>query len=154
MTITVLKDLLVGKNQIDKIFEKSAPVNLWRALNVNTSKHPFDFVEQPFILSNGRPRQADITIEVFRGQEWVRIKERPRGLSTFDRPGIASGKNWQYYKIPKGTRLPYGLAIVRDEYNTYFDANHYTIAPAFDMPLVRFKLLLNQLAEALVKEAA
>lgn len=49
--------------------------------------------------------------------------------------------------------LPQGLAIVKDEYNTQFDATHYTIAPAFDMPLSQFKAKLQQLAKLLIKEA-
>ena len=72
---------------------------------------------------------------------------------TFDKPGVPTGKDWEYYKIPKGTTLPYGLAIVKDEYNTIFDATHYTIAPAFDMLLKRFKTLLNKLAQDIMREA-
>lgn len=44
------------------------------------------------------------------------------------------------------------VAIVRDEFNTNYQATHYTIAPAFDMPLSRFKLLLNRLAQLILKE--
>lgn len=62
-----------------------------------------------------------------------------------------------YYRIPAGTALPFGLTIVltivRDEHNPKCDATHYTIAPAFDMPLARFKSLLNELAANAVKEA-
>jgi hypothetical protein len=70
------------------------------------------FVEHPFILSNGRPRQADIVIEIFRGQEWVRIKERPRGLSTFDKPGIPSGKTGNIIRFQKaqGCRMALRLS--------------------------------------------
>lgn len=153
MTINVLKDVLISKNQIDRYYEGATPLNLWRALNVKRNTHPFEFVEQPFILSNGRPRPADIKIEKIRGKKWVIVRDRPRGISTFDKPGLPAGKDWEYYKIPKGTMLPYGLAIVKDEYNTRFNATHYTIAPAFDMPLSRFKTLLNQLAQDITREA-
>lgn len=50
--------------------------------------------------------------------------------------------------------LPDGLAIVRDNYNPRFDATHYTIAPAFDMPLERFRALLRLLASNLIWEVA
>lgn len=153
MNISTLKDILISKNQIEKYFEGVTPVNLWRALNIKSSTHPFEFIEQASILSNGRPRPADVTLEIVNGEKWVRVKERPRGLSTFDKPGLPAGKNWEYYKIPKHTKLPFGLAIVKDEYNTRFNATHYTLAPAFDMPLWRFKSLLNQLAQSIVKEA-
>lgn len=54
---------------------------------------------------------------------------------------------------PKGTVLPVGLAIVKDRFNDRVGATHYTIAPAYDMPLSQFKNLLNQLAVKVVKEA-
>lgn len=87
------------------------------------------------------------------GEKWVKVKDRPRGVSTFDKPGLPAGKHWEYFKIPAGTSLPYGLAVVRDELNNGFNATHYTIAPAFDMPLSRFKDLLRLLARNLLKEA-
>lgn len=152
MAVSVLKDVLISKSQLDRYFEGSVPVNLWRAMNMKASGHPFEFIESPTVLSNGRPRRADIKIEVVQGEQWVRINNRPRGISTFDSPGAPAGKNWAYFRIPKGTVLPYGLAIVRDEYNTVYEATHYTLAPAFDMPLARFKLLLKQLAFSLVRE--
>ena len=151
--MNVLKDVLISKGEIDKYFEGKTPVNLWRAMNQRKNHHPFEFIEKPFKLSSGRPRPADIKIEKVGQEDWVRIKKRPRGISTFDKPGLPKGKDWEYYKIPAGTDLPYGLAIVKDEYNQQFDATHYTIAPAFDMPLSRFKMLLNQLAQELIKEA-
>jgi hypothetical protein len=50
--------------------------------------------------------------------------------------------------------LPNGLAIVKDNFNPRLGATHYTIAPAHDMPLEQFKMLLNQLAMNAIKEAA
>lgn len=93
MTINVLKDIFISKNQIDKYFEGITPVNLWRALNIKQNTRPFDFVEQATVLSNGRPRPADIKIETVLGEKWVRVHERPRGISTFDKPGLPAGKN-------------------------------------------------------------
>jgi len=76
----------------------------------------------------------------------------PQGLSTFDAPKTFSGTSWYYYKIPKGTVLPLGLAIVKDKYNSRLGATHYTIAPAWDMRLNDFKKLLNRLASAIKRD--
>ncbi len=154
MTIVVLKEILISKGKIENYFDGNVPVNLWRAFNRKQNTEIFNFFEAPTILSNGRPRLADIKIETKNGNKWVSVKDRPRGLSIFDKPGLPKGKNWEYFRIPRGTSLPYGLAIVRDEYNTMFDATHYTLAPAFDMPLLQFKALLTQFAEKLIKEVA
>lgn len=153
MTITILKDVLISKGRFDSYFEGQAPTNLWRAINRKSNQGVFDFVEQPMVLSNGRPRPADIKIEIRGGEKWVCVKDRPRGLSTFDKPGLPEGKDWEYYKIHKGTILPEGVAIIKDELNTTFGATHYTIAPAYDMPLDQFKSKLRQLASQLMKEA-
>ena len=139
---------------IANYFEGVVPVNLWRALNRKTNVRIFDFIEKGFTLSSGRPRPADIKVENRNGIKWVCVNDRPRGLSTFDQKGLPKGKDWEYFRIPKGTVLPQGLAIVKDEYNTQFDATHYTIAPAFDMPLSQFKAKSQQLAKLLIKEAA
>jgi len=153
MSITLLKDVLISKGKLESYFEGAVPTTLWRALNRKANQNVFDFIEQPMMLSNGRPRPADIKIESRAGVKWVCIKDRPRGLSTFDQPGLPEGKDWEYYKIPKGTVLPEGIAVVKDEYNTRFGATHYTIAPAYDMPLDQFKSKLAQLAAKLIKEA-
>jgi hypothetical protein len=153
MEQTILKDVLIDRSQIEKYYEGSVPVNLWRGVNKKKNQGIFDFVEEPFMLSNGRPRPADIEIRVQNGVKWVLVKNRPRGVSTFDKPGIPCGKDWEHYRIPRGTILPDGLAIVRDEFNSTFGATHYTIAPSYDMPLERFKSLLNKLAARVLKEA-
>ncbi len=77
----------------------------------------FELIEDSLLLSNGRPRPADITIQGMGADARVLVKDRPRGFSTFDRPGIPQEPNWQHYRIPEGTPLPSGLAIVKDQYN-------------------------------------
>jgi hypothetical protein len=106
------------------------------------------------VLSNGQVRPADITLETRNSVKWVLCRPSPRGLSTFDAPNVFKGTSWEYYRIPKGTQLPLGVAIVRDRFNPRLDATHYTIAPAHDMPLDQFKNLLDQLALLLIREAA
>ena len=145
-----LKDILLARGELERYYDGEVPLNLWRALNVRRSERLFDLVESPFKMSNGRVRRPDITIEM----GWVRVRSVPRGASTFDRAGVPGGKDWVYYRIPKGTVLPPGLAIVKDSYNEQMQATHYTIAPAYDMPLAVFKGLLNQLAMSALRESA
>ena len=150
---TVLKDVLIERGQLDRYFEGTVPVDLWRARKKTGGAAFFQFQEEATILSNGRPRPADIAIETVRGEKWVRVRDRPRGLSTFDRRGVPPGRGWAYLHIPAGTVLPEGLVVVKDEPNTRFGATHYTLAPAYDMPLVAFKSLLSQLLRMLIREA-
>lgn len=63
MSVTVLKDVLIGKGRLANYFEGVVPVNLWRALNRKTNVRIFDFIEKGFTLSSGRPRPADIKVE-------------------------------------------------------------------------------------------
>ena len=153
-TVTLLKDVLLDKGQIHNYYEGKVPLNLWRGLNVKKGMELFELIEDTLLLLNGRPRPADITIKGMGADARVLVKGRPRGISTFDRPGILQGPNWQHYRIPESTPLPSGLAIVKDQYNPRFGAYHYTIAPAYDMPLSKFKLLLSKLAKLAVREAA
>lgn len=149
----LLRDVLIEAGELDRYFEGRAPVTLWRAKKKD-SEHAFDLVEAPFQTRNG-PRPADITIEPGPdGQPWVRVQPSPRGASTFDKANVFKGSSWEYYRIEAGTTLPDGIAIVKDNYNPRFQATHYTIAPAFDMPLERFRALLRLLASNLVREVA
>lgn len=43
---------------------------------------------------------------------------------------------------------------MKDFYNEQYDATHYTIAPAFDMPLPVFKKLLSNFALNAIEEAS
>lgn len=148
----ILKDILISAGDIDRYFEKS-PVNLWRAKRTTDKGTLFGLVEQNKILSNGQPRPADISIYENAGVKWVSCRLVPRGISTFDKPNTFKGNTWEYYKIPQGTVLPLGLAIVKDQLNARMGATHYTVAPAYNMPLSQFKNLLNQLAMLVVREA-
>ena len=111
-------------------------------------------VEKDKVLSNGQVRPSDITITTKNGIEWVSCRPSPRGISTFDKPNVFKGNSWEYYKIPQGTKLPSGLAIVKDKYNSRMGATHYTLAPAHDMPLSQFKSLLDQLAVMVERNVA
>ncbi len=127
----VLKDILISTGDIDRYYEKP-PVNLWRAKRVSDRGTLFGLVEKDKVLSNGQPRPADITIFSKAGVSWVSCRPSPRGISTFDKPNTFKGSSWEYYKIPKGTVLPSGLAIVKDKLSTRLGATHYTVAPAYE----------------------
>jgi hypothetical protein len=148
----ILKDILISAGDIDRYYEKS-PTNLWRAKRVTDRGTLFGLVEEDKVLSNGQPRPADISVYIRAGVKWVSCRPTPRGISTFDKPNVFKGSSWEYYKIPQGTVLPPGLAIIKDRFNARLGATHYTIAPAYDMPLSQFKNLLNQLAVLVVKAA-
>ncbi len=147
--IEILKDVLIETGEIERFFGKTIPVTLWRARKVRDPKPLFALIENEITRLRGAPRKPDITIE----NNWVRVRNRPRGISTFDRPNIFKGK-WEYFKLSAGTVLPEGLVIVKDNYNKAFGATHYTIAPERDMPLEMFKSLLNELLELVEKEQA
>lgn len=149
MNITKLKDVFISMGELESYFDGMVPVNLWRGLNKKRNAGLFDLIESPFKMSNGKIRKPDLTIE----NGWVRVKHWPRGISAFDRPGVPKGKDWVHYKIPAGTRLPAGLAIVQDSYNESFAATHYTIAPAHDMSIANFRLLLKNFAAEIERMA-
>ncbi|GAB2199492.1 Tse2 family ADP-ribosyltransferase toxin [Sessilibacter sp. MAH4] len=142
MEVVNLKDIFIAMDELERYFDGIVPVNLWRGLNVKRNVGLFDLIEAPFKMSNGKVRKPDLVIE----HGWVKVKHWPRGVSTFDKPGVPKGKDWVHYKIPSGTRLPNGLAIVKDSYNESFSATHYTIAPAHDMPIEKFRMLLKLFA--------
>jgi len=169
--IEMLKDVLIDIGKIESYFGNTVPIDLWRAKKVKDPKGLFDLVEEEIIRPRGAPRKPDITIE----GDWVRVRDRPRGISTFNKPNTFKGK-WEYFKIPAGTKLPETLVTIRDErnkasgatrytivparlvivedhYNERFGATHYTIAPERDMPLVTFRELLKQLIDLVEKEA-
>lgn len=148
--VELIKDVLIEIGEIERYFGNTVPVNLWRAKKIkDPAGQLFKLVEEEITMPRGAPRKPDITIE----GRWVKVRSRPRGISTFDKPNIFKGK-WEYFKIPAGTILPNGLVIVKDNYNRAFAATHYTIAPERDMPLIRFKQLLSQLLDLVEKENA
>lgn len=149
MDLTNLKDVFISMGELERYFDGVVPVNLWRGLNIKRNTALFDLIESPFKMSNGKVRKPDLTIE----KGWVKVKLWPRGISTFDKPGVPKGKDWVHYKIPAGTRIPTGLVIVQDSYNESFAATHYTIAPAHDMAIANFRLLLKNFAAEIARIA-
>src|SRR5262245_51793171 len=153
MTVTILRDVLIARHRVEDYFDGTVPTTLWRAFDTrNKGRHPMDIVEEGYYLSNGKFREADITIKPVKGEPWVFIEHFPRGASSFDKPKVFKSRAWEYFRIPAGTRLPEGLAVVKDRYNEVYGATHYTLAPARDMKLAEFKLLLKILFTEMKKE--
>jgi hypothetical protein len=146
----ILKDVLIETGEIDRFYGDTAPVNLWRARNLQKKgERLFEIVEEEIIRPGG-VRPADVTIE----DGIVKVRNQPRGVSLFDKPDLFKRGRWEYYKLAKGTKLPAGLVIVKDKFNKAIGVTHYTIAPAHDMPIETFRSLLNILAVKLQRGAA
>jgi len=53
---------------------------------------------------------------------------------------------WTNFELPKGTKIPSGLIITKDDFNTKYNATHYTLSPDYTMPKTKFIRLLDELA--------
>lgn len=102
------------------------PEEIFRLGNANTPK-----------LSHVRPRDVDtmqingITVIIANG----------KGISVFDKEGINhSPMNGWVWRFPSNTQLPVGLRLVQDK------PHHYCIAPNKNMPIDKYKGLLEEMA--------
>tara|TARA_B110000211_G_C13839814_1_gene447374 strand:- start:274 stop:699 length:426 start_codon:yes stop_codon:yes gene_type:complete len=88
-------------------------------------------------LSNVRPRDVDTMLV----NDIRVIIANGKGISIFDRAGIdespMSGWVWRF---PPNTRPSLGLKLVKDK------AHHYCIAPERNMPMDKYKGLLEEMA--------
>ncbi|MEY4582665.1 MAG: hypothetical protein RL701_7368 [Pseudomonadota bacterium] len=84
-------------------------------------------------------QSVDVSSFLVSGEPWVEANSG--GISTFDKP-IASESNW--WLIPAGTELPSELGVRRD--HTGPDGRtHYSLYPAFNMPLTSYRFALASL---------
>ena len=88
-------------------------------------------------LSNVRPRDVNTTkingIEV--------IIANGKGVSVFDKVGInESPMTGWIWRFSPSTKLPFGLKLVNDK------SHHYSIAPVHNMPVDKYKGLLEEMA--------
>ena len=113
------------------------------------SNPPLYPILKSFKLSNGRVRKKDIRTYTKNGELWIDCKSG--GVSLFDVLGVPN-KKWEYYKLPAGVRIPFGLVITKDEFNDLHRATHYSIRANWDMPLTKFLMLLDELAAQLIFE--
>jgi hypothetical protein len=88
-------------------------------------------------LSNVRPR--DVNIVEMNGIEIVIANGK--GVSVFDKEGInASPMTGWVWRFTRSTFLPPGLKVVKDK------KHHYCIAPIQNMPVDKYKGLLEEMA--------
>lgn len=88
-------------------------------------------------LSNVRSRDID-TIEI---NGVVVIRANGKGVSVFDKIGInESPMTGWVWRFPPNTQPPVGLKLVHDK------PHHFCIAPAQNMPIGKYKGLLEEMA--------
>lgn len=102
------------------------PEELFRLGNTNSPR-----------LSNVRSRDID-TIEI---NGVVVIRANGKGISVFDKAGInESPMTGWVWRFPPNTQPPVGLKLVQDK------PHHFCIAPAQNMPIDKYKGLLEEMA--------
>ncbi|HTF97513.1 MAG TPA: hypothetical protein VL995_15340 [Cellvibrio sp.] len=142
-----LKEIIISRGDLEKIYRSDISLTLWRAINKSGSKprNPLypDLSERT--LPNGRVRLADVLTYLKDGVLYVKSEES-RGTSLSDKNGLFGHKNWEYVIIPAGTVVPRELIITKDHYIPSKESWHYSISPNFDMPVSKFLKALDQLA--------
>ena len=114
----------------------------------------FIIPEDVFRLGNaqsprlGNVRARDVDTVVLNGI--LVVIANGKGISVFDETGIAESpfEGW-VWRLPAAVQLPSGLQLVNDK------PHHYCIAPARNMPVDKYKGLLEELglrAERIVKK--
>ena len=145
-------EFFIRKRELSELFDSSysLDVNLWRGQKRDQRGAPALYpILKSFKLSNGKTRKADIDTYTRGGELWVKCTSG--GVSLFDVMGVPV-KRWDYYRIPKGVKIPQGLVITKDKYNDSYNATHYSIRPHWDMPVSKFCMLLDELTKELIYE--
>ncbi|GGA24951.1 hypothetical protein [Dyella nitratireducens] len=101
------------------------------------------------LMTEGKDKAA--TEEILKNADKYTVKGcrtmvgKHRGLSVFDKTNRAL-RNFEWYKIEKGTDIPEPLAVTRDSaLLESVKPIHYTVAPKDDMPLPLFLQYLKTL---------
>jgi hypothetical protein len=147
-------EFFVNKRELGELFDSrfDLDVNLWRGQKVSERGSPPLYpILKAFKLSNGRTRYPDIETYQKNGQLWV--KSTSGGVSLFDVLGVPV-KRWDYYRIPAGAKIPLGLVITKDGFNSAYNATHYSIRPNWDMTVTKFCMLLDEFTSELIKEVS
>lgn len=145
-------ELYLSKAKLGELFDSSYPleVNLWRGQKPSDAGQPILYpILKSFLLSNGKTRDPDIATYSKNGELW--IDSRSGGVSLFDKFNVPN-KKWLYYRLSSGTKIPPGLYIVKDNFNRFHEAFHYSVKASWDMPLKKFLMLLDELALNLIAE--
>lgn len=155
-----LEDMLISQGALDRIYKGSAELYLWRALRKESSGsgNPLypEFDVKVIKRRDGsvQRRLPDMETEDKDGETYV-FPVIGKGTSLFDKEGAFGNTFWVYFRIPKGTFIPEGLIITKDEFNSKYNATHYTISPNYRMTKSDFLRLLDDLRRnALEREKA
>ncbi len=146
-------EFFIKKRELGELFDStySLDVNLWRGQKTEQRGTPPLYpILKAFKLSNGQTRKADIDTYTKNGELWVKCTSG--GVSLFDLMGVPV-KHWDYYRIPKGVKIPQGLVITKDTFNKIYGATHYSIRPHWDIPVSKFCMLLDELTKELIYES-
>lgn len=145
-----IHELFVEAGMIDRLFTGSTPTDLFRFSETNgplSDKMVMYPVLEEYTLANGKPRSPDvdrIEIPEKSGQHYIFPKMRT-GLSLFDGPGDL-GKPGTYHVVPKGSTIPPGLAISRDNPSKRVGYTHYSIHASYVMHEKHYIFLLRRFA--------
>src|SRR5690554_3115655 len=90
-------------------------------------------------------RNHKVTIKQLVGVQYVEA-ELVKGTSLFDKSGNFVFKNFDYFEIPARTEIPAGLIIIKGEFNSKYQATHYSVCPNHRMRKDIFITLLDRLA--------
>ena len=146
------EELYLSKRKLGELFDSEYPleINLWRGQKPEESGQPILYpILKSFLLSNGKTRDPDIRTYKKNGEQWIDSKSG--GVSLFDKLGVPN-KKWLYYRLSIGTDVPKGLYVTKDGFNRKHKSYHYSIKAAWDMPLKKFLMLLDELAVNLIAE--
>lgn len=132
---------------IEELYFETLPVDLFRHGSATSPQ-----MTKPRTMP---PRKIDevhdIRVYDKSGELWVHHDSG--GISLFNRPNARFGNRW--WKLPKGSPIPIGLRVSRDQgMNPATGQIHYTVRPAYDMPLSRFVQSLGALSTRAVPEFA
>lgn len=114
------------------------PTDLWRLGTQNSPR-----LDKPRLP----PRSGTVDIHTFvsGGETWV--KAGSGGISTFDKINRRlNGDHW--WKIPSGTKMPFGLKVTKNYKDRALGITHYRIEPRHDMSLAKFISLLTMLTSS------
>jgi hypothetical protein len=147
-----LKNIYAKAGLLARFFDDQTPCDLFRGQSRTEAKQglPYLYPHPGYVQRNGAERPPDVLIFERDGQKFVAgcrtIQGQHRGISTFDDKNSRLA-GFQWFKLPKGTAIPPGLAVTRDSDKDLI--KHYTIAPKDDMPLDLFLVWLNALNSAM-----
>jgi hypothetical protein len=125
LTDQTTKSFFVKISQVDRIFNSNRDLGLflWRATRTDSNiANPLFPDFHPREIRPGQFREPDVTIKSVSGVDHifpVVHKSGPnsiwkaQGTSLFNEENTFPSKKWEYFEIPKGTKIPNGILIIK-----------------------------------------